>query len=92
MAPAWRDGLRLTWSGDSARGGVVAAGGQGAPRFAPAYHGALMARQRKPVVIVGIGGVANVTSGSARRANCVAFDTGPGKMPLIDDWMQRRQG
>ena len=71
------------------RAADVAAGGQGAP-LAPAYHGALMARQRKPVVIVNIGGVANVTwIGSS--GELLAFDTGPGNA-MIDDWMQRRQG
>jgi anhydro-N-acetylmuramic acid kinase len=71
------------------RAADVAAGGQGAP-LAPAYHGALMARQSKPVVIVNIGGVANVTwIGSS--GELLAFDTGPGNA-LIDDWMRRRQG
>jgi anhydro-N-acetylmuramic acid kinase len=71
------------------RAADVAAGGQGAP-LAPAYHGALMARQSKPVVIVNIGGVANVTWIGA-AGELLAFDTGPGNA-MIDDWMQRRQG
>ena len=71
------------------RAADVAAGGQGAP-LAPAYHAALMARQSKPVVIVNIGGVANVTWIGA-GGELLAFDTGPGNA-MIDDWMQRRRG
>jgi anhydro-N-acetylmuramic acid kinase len=71
------------------RAADLAAGGQGAP-LAPVYHGALLAPQRKPVVIVNIGGVANVTwIGPA--GELLAFDTGPGNA-MLDDWMQRRQG
>jgi len=71
------------------RAADVAAGGQGAP-LAPAYHAALLVRQAKPVVIVNIGGVANVTWIGA-RGEMLAFDTGPGNA-MIDDWMQRRRG
>jgi anhydro-N-acetylmuramic acid kinase len=71
------------------RAADVAAGGQGAP-LAPAYHGALLARQMKPVAIVNIGGVANITWIGA-SGELLAFDTGPGNA-LIDDFMQRRQG
>ena len=71
------------------RAADVAAGGQGAP-LAPAYHAALMARQAKPVVIVNIGGVANVTWIGPSGA-LLAFDTGPGNA-MIDDWTRRRQG
>ena len=61
----------------------VRAGGQGAP-LVPAYHAALV-RGRAPVVVVNIGGVANVTyvGGDGRL---LAFDTGPGNAP-IDDWI-----
>jgi len=71
------------------RAADVAAGGQGAP-LAPAYHAALLARQAKPVVIVNIGGVANVTWIGA-AGELLAFDTGPGNA-MIDDWMQARRG
>ena len=71
------------------RAADVAAGGQGAP-LAPAYHAALLVRQAKPVVIVNIGGVANVTWIGA-AGELLAFDTGPGNA-MIDDWMQRRRG
>src|SRR5262249_55771312 len=69
------------------RAADVAAGGQGAP-LAPAYHAALMARQKKPVVIVNIGGVANGTWIGA-AGGLLGFDTGPGH-GLLDDYMQRR--
>ena len=71
------------------RAADVAAGGQGAP-LAPAYHAALLARQAKPVVVVNVGGVANVTWIGA-AGDLLAFDTGPGNA-LIDDWMQHRRG
>ncbi|HEY4173695.1 MAG TPA: anhydro-N-acetylmuramic acid kinase [Rhodopila sp.] len=67
----------------------VAAGGQGAP-FAPVYHAALAARLPKPLAVLNIGGVANVTWIGADGA-LVAFDTGPGNGPL-DDWILRHTG
>ncbi len=64
----------------------VRAGGQGAP-FAPLYHGALAAGLAKPLAVLNIGGVANVTwIGS--DGDMLAFDTGPGNA-LIDDWVRR---
>jgi anhydro-N-acetylmuramic acid kinase len=71
------------------RSADVAAGGQGAP-FAPAYHGALAAGLPKPLAILNIGGVANVTWIGVDGA-LLAFDTGPGNGPL-DDWMLRHTG
>jgi anhydro-N-acetylmuramic acid kinase len=71
------------------RSADVAAGGQGAP-LAPAYHAALARDLAKPLVVLNIGGVANVTwIGSDGRL--VAFDTGPGNGPL-DDWAMRHTG
>jgi anhydro-N-acetylmuramic acid kinase len=67
------------------RSADVKAGGQGAP-LVPLYHAAL-ARKSKlapPLVLVNIGGVANVTYISGDLV--LAFDTGPGNAP-IDDWM-----
>jgi anhydro-N-acetylmuramic acid kinase len=73
------------------RAADVAAGGQGAP-LAPIYHRALVARLRRPVALVNIGGVANVTwIDSLVQDQLVAFDTGPGNA-LIDDWMLTRTG
>jgi anhydro-N-acetylmuramic acid kinase len=67
----------------------VAAGGQGAP-LAPAYHAALARDLPKPVAVLNIGGVANVTWIGA-DGRLVAFDTGPGNGPL-DDWAARHTG
>jgi anhydro-N-acetylmuramic acid kinase len=75
------------------RAADVAAGGQGAP-LVPIYHQALVAKLRRPIAVVNIGGVANVTwvSGGPLTGNgLLAFDTGPGNA-LIDDWMFRRTG
>lgn len=72
------------------RAADCAAGGQGAP-LAPVYHRALAARlPERPVVVLNIGGVANVTW-IGRDGTLIAFDTGPGNA-MIDDWMQRRLG
>ncbi|OYW54479.1 MAG: anhydro-N-acetylmuramic acid kinase [Hyphomicrobium sp. 32-62-53] len=68
----------------------VAAGGQGAP-LVPVYHRALVAGMaQRPVAIVNIGGVANVTY-IGRDGALTAFDTGPGNA-LLDDWMMKRAG
>jgi anhydro-N-acetylmuramic acid kinase len=71
------------------RSADMAAGGQGAP-LAPVYHAALARDEAKPLAVLNIGGVANVTwIGS--DGTLIAFDTGPGNGPL-DDWMARRAG
>jgi anhydro-N-acetylmuramic acid kinase len=65
-------------------------GGQGAP-LAPAYHH-LLARQlheQRPVAILNIGGVSNVTL--CHGEQLFACDCGPGNA-LIDDWMRLRCG
>ncbi len=70
------------------RAADVAAGGQGAP-LVPVYHQALTAKlPQRPVAIVNIGGVANVTW-IGRDGRILAFDTGPGNA-LIDDWMRAK--
>jgi anhydro-N-acetylmuramic acid kinase len=70
------------------RAADVAAGGQGAP-LVPAYHRALTAKlPARPLAIVNIGGVANVTW-IGHDGELIAFDTGPGNA-LLDDWMMRR--
>jgi anhydro-N-acetylmuramic acid kinase len=72
------------------RAADVAQGGQGAP-LAPAYHRALAMRfPQRPVAVVNIGGVANITYIGA-QGQIIAFDTGPGNA-MIDDWMARRTG
>jgi anhydro-N-acetylmuramic acid kinase len=66
------------------------AGGQGAP-LVPIYHRAMAAKlPDRPVAVVNIGGVANVTWIGANGA-LIAFDTGPGNA-LIDDWMLQHTG
>ena len=75
----------------------VAAGGEGAP-FAPIFHAAVAPGER-PVCVINIGGVANVTwigDGASVEADTVfdhllAFDTGPGNA-LIDDWVAAHCG
>jgi anhydro-N-acetylmuramic acid kinase len=71
------------------RSADVEAGGQGAP-LAPVYHAALARDVAKPLAVLNIGGVANVTWIGA-DGELVAFDTGPGNGPL-DDWIARRTG
>ena len=72
------------------RSADVKAGGQGAP-LVPLYHAALARKAglAEPLVVVNIGGVANVTYIDGDTV--LAFDTGPGNAP-IDDWMQRHTG
>ena len=92
---------RLTWQiGDAAglaaatgvdvvwdfRSADVAAGGEGAP-LVPVYHQALAAGLEKPVAVLNLGGVGNVTWVGA-HGGLLAFDTGPGNGPL-DDWAAR---
>jgi anhydro-N-acetylmuramic acid kinase len=71
------------------RSADVAAGGEGAP-FAPLFHAALATALPKPLAVLNIGGVANVTWIGA-RSEILAFDTGPGNA-RIDDWVRRRTG
>jgi anhydro-N-acetylmuramic acid kinase len=71
------------------RSADVAAGGEGAP-LAPLFHAALAAGLPKPLAVLNIGGVANVTwIGEGEKT--LAFDTGPGNA-LIDDWVRQRTG
>ncbi len=66
----------------------VAAGGQGAP-FAPLYHRALAQALETPLVVLNMGGVANVTY--INGDDILAFDTGPASA-LLDDWMLDKAG
>jgi anhydro-N-acetylmuramic acid kinase len=68
----------------------VAAGGQGAP-LVPLFHAGLAAAIEKPLAILNIGGVANVTWLGDGEGAVLAFDTGPGNA-LIDDWALRHTG
>jgi anhydro-N-acetylmuramic acid kinase len=71
------------------RSADVAAGGEGAP-LAPLFHAALTGALPKPLAILNIGGVANVTW-IGEGGQILAFDTGPGNA-LIDDWVRRHTG
>ncbi len=82
------------------RSNDMAHGGQGAP-FVPLFHAALAASMKRPVAVLNIGGVANVTwvgegavkgtAGAAGSAPILAFDTGPGNA-LMDDWALKHTG
>jgi anhydro-N-acetylmuramic acid kinase len=68
------------------RSADVSAGGNGAP-LVPLYHRALVAKLPKPILILNIGGVSNVTwIGGEKDDEILAFDVGPGNA-LIDDWV-----
>ncbi|WP_417515021.1 anhydro-N-acetylmuramic acid kinase [Minwuia sp.] len=71
------------------RSADVAAGGEGAP-FASLYHVALAADLPKPLCVLNLGGVGNVTWIGDDDA-VLAFDTGPASA-LMDDWMLARTG
>lgn len=67
----------------------VQAGGQGAPLI-PVYHAALAAALPRPVAILNLGGVGNVTF-IGGQGDILAFDTGPGNA-LINDWVRGHTG
>lgn len=71
------------------RSADIAGGGEGAP-LAPVFHAALAAGFERPVAVLNLGGVGNVTW-IGRDGRLVAFDTGPGNA-LIDDWALRHTG
>ncbi len=68
----------------------VTAGGQGAP-LAPVFHAAMATEEPKPIVIVNIGGISNVTWIGDDESALVAFDTGPGNN-LLDMWIEKNTG
>jgi anhydro-N-acetylmuramic acid kinase len=73
------------------RSADVAAGGQGAP-LVPVYHQALARDLERPLAVLNLGGVGNVTwIGAGEEAPLLAFDTGPGNA-LLDDWVARLTG
>jgi anhydro-N-acetylmuramic acid kinase len=67
----------------------IAAGGQGAP-LAPLYHRARTAGLARPLAVLNLGGVGNVTWLGADEG-ILAFDTGPGNA-LLDDLALERTG
>jgi anhydro-N-acetylmuramic acid kinase len=69
----------------------VLAGGHGAP-LVPLYHRALAAGLPKPIAILNIGGVSNITwIGSDDDRDIIAGDVGPGNA-MIDDWVLAHTG
>lgn len=66
------------------RSADVAAGGQGAP-LAPGYHRARSAALGRPLGVLNLGGVGNLTW-FAEDGRWGSFDTGPANA-LIDDWV-----
>ncbi len=74
------------------RAADVAAGGQGAP-LVPVFHRALAADldRPRPLMVLNVGGVANVTWLGDAADDPIACDTGPGNA-LIDDFMRARTG
>lgn len=71
----------------------VAAGGQGAP-LVPFFHAALVKEFPRPIAVVNIGGLGNVSwvgENAQREKNILAFDTGTGN-GLLDDWVRQHTG
>lgn len=64
-------------------------GGQGAP-FAPLYHQVLFAEEQSPIMVVNIGGIANVTF-LEKLQPPKGHDVGPGNC-LMDAWIREMQG
>lgn len=71
------------------RAADIAAGGEGAP-LAPVFHRAIAGGLARPLAVLNIGGVANLTWIGPDGA-LLAFDTGPGNAP-IDDWALAHTG
>jgi anhydro-N-acetylmuramic acid kinase len=71
------------------RSNDVKQGGQGAP-LVPLFHQAVASKLSKPLAILNLGGVANVTW-LGHQDKLIAFDTGPGNA-LLDDLMAFRLG
>jgi len=71
------------------RSADVAAGGQGAP-LAPGYHRARSETLGRPLGVLNLGGVGNLTW-FAEDGRWGSFDTGPGNA-LIDDWVRAHTG
>lgn len=67
----------------------VREGGQGAP-LVPLYHAALATQMPKPLMVVNIGGVSNITW-LGPKGEIIACDSGPGNA-LMDDWFFQHTG
>jgi len=84
------DRLQLPVAWDM-RADDMEAGGQGAP-LAPVFHRALAVTKDvpTPLVLLNLGGVANLTYVGPDGA-LLAFDTGPGN-GMLDDWVREKTG
>ncbi|KOO04972.1 anhydro-N-acetylmuramic acid kinase [Vibrio nereis] len=67
----------------------MALGGQGAP-LVPAFHQAIFTSEQSSVVVLNIGGIANISVLRPTQP-VIGYDTGPGNM-LMDAWCQRHWG
>lgn len=67
----------------------VAAGGQGAP-LVPLFHAAMVADLPKPIAVLNIGGIANITW-IGDDGDILAFDTGAGNV-LLNEWLGKHTG
>ncbi len=68
----------------------IKAGGQGAPLL-PLCHRAFASEATRPIAILNLGGVGNVTWLGEERHDILAFDTGPANA-LIDDLVKEKTG
>ena len=67
----------------------IALGGEGAP-LTPAFHQWLFAGGAGNLVVLNIGGIANVTILASESDATIGFDTGPGNT-LLDAWINAHQ-
>lgn len=67
----------------------MALGGQGAP-LVSMFHRAVFAGDRRPALVLNLGGVANITW-LGENDEIIAGDTGPG-CGLLDEWVQEMAG
>lgn len=67
----------------------MAYGGQGAP-LVPAFHRTLFAHTDSCLVVLNIGGIANISVINPDQS-ILGYDTGPGNV-LIDSWCMQHQG
>lgn len=68
------------------RGMDIAVSGQGAP-LVPAFHQALLSRYAQEIVVLNLGGIANI-SVIEQDQPLLGFDTGPANT-LINQWIER---
>ncbi|MGB2080032.1 MAG: anhydro-N-acetylmuramic acid kinase [Vibrio sp.] len=66
----------------------MAYGGQGAP-LVPAFHQALFAHLDANIMVLNMGGIANISYVSKEKT--LGYDTGPANM-LMDAWIERHTG